>query len=103
MRHKNKPVISNFYYSLSPEEDKIDRVCRTKGAKRNVYRTSQENSEGKRLLGTLRYRLDDIIKLDVREIGWGDMDWISFKIGTSEVSCEHGNEQSGFYKMLENS
>jgi hypothetical protein len=32
--------------------------------------------ESKRPLGRLRRRWVDNIKMDLREIGWGDMDWI---------------------------
>jgi hypothetical protein len=32
--------------------------------------------EGKRLLGRLRRRWVDNIKMDLREIGWDGMDWI---------------------------
>jgi hypothetical protein len=32
--------------------------------------------EGRRLLGRPRHRWVDNIKIDVREIGWGDVDWI---------------------------
>jgi hypothetical protein len=35
-----------------------------------------ENPEGKRPLGRLRYRWVDNIKIDLREIEWGDVDWI---------------------------
>jgi hypothetical protein len=31
--------------------------------------------EGKRPLGRSRRRLEDNIKMDLREIGWGGMDW----------------------------
>ena len=33
--------------------------------------------EGKRPLGILRRRWEDNIKMDLREVGWGGMDWIS--------------------------
>jgi hypothetical protein len=33
------------------------------------------NLEGKRPLGRPRRRLDDNIKMNLREIGWGSMDW----------------------------
>jgi hypothetical protein len=33
-------------------------------------------SEGKRPLGRPRNRWEDNIKIDVREIRWGSMDWI---------------------------
>jgi hypothetical protein len=32
--------------------------------------------EGKRPLGRLRRRWEDNIRMDLREIGWGGMDWI---------------------------
>jgi hypothetical protein len=31
--------------------------------------------EGKRLIGRLRHRWENNIKMDVREIGWDGMDW----------------------------
>jgi hypothetical protein len=44
--------------------------------KRNHYRILVGNSEGKRPLGRLRRRWVDNIKMDLREKGWGGMDWI---------------------------
>jgi hypothetical protein len=35
-----------------------------------------ENAEGKRPLVTPRRRWVDNIKMDLREIGWDDVDWI---------------------------
>jgi hypothetical protein len=35
-----------------------------------------EKPEGKRPLGRPRHRWEDNIKMDLREIGWGGMDWI---------------------------
>jgi hypothetical protein len=46
------------------------------GEKRNAYRILVGNSEGKRPLGRSRRGWVDNIKMDVREIGWDDMDWI---------------------------
>jgi hypothetical protein len=34
------------------------------------------NPEGSRPLGRPRRRLEDNIKMELREIGWGAMDWI---------------------------
>jgi hypothetical protein len=42
----------------------------------NAYRISVGNPEGKRLLGRRRHRWMDNIDTDLREIGWGVMDWI---------------------------
>jgi hypothetical protein len=46
------------------------------GEKRNAYRLSVGKPEGKRPLGRPRCRWKDNIKMDVREKGWGGMDWI---------------------------
>jgi hypothetical protein len=44
--------------------------------KRNAYRILVGKSEGKRPLGRPRRRWEDNIKIDLREIGGGGMDWI---------------------------
>jgi hypothetical protein len=46
------------------------------GAKRNAYRILVGKPEGKRPLGRQRRRWEDNIEMDLREIGWGGMDWI---------------------------
>jgi hypothetical protein len=46
------------------------------GEKRNEYRILVGKPEGKRLLGRSRGRWGDNIKMDLREIEWGGMDWI---------------------------
>jgi hypothetical protein len=43
----------------------------------NVYRISVRKSEGKRPLGRQRRRGVDNIKMNLREIGWGGMNWIN--------------------------
>jgi hypothetical protein len=46
------------------------------GAKRNAYRILVGKPEGKRTLGIPRGTWVDNIKIDIRKIGWGGMDWI---------------------------
>jgi hypothetical protein len=46
------------------------------GEKRNVYRILVGKPEGKRPRGRPRRTWEDNIKMDLREIGCGDMDWI---------------------------
>jgi hypothetical protein len=46
------------------------------GNKRNADRIFVGKPEGKRPLGRPRRRLENNIKIDFREIGWGGMDWI---------------------------
>jgi hypothetical protein len=46
------------------------------GEERKVYRDLMERPEGKRPFGRPRRRWEDGIKMDLREIGWGNVDWI---------------------------
>jgi hypothetical protein len=46
------------------------------GEERNVHRVLVGKPEGKRPLGRPRRRWEDGIRMDVREIGWGSVDWI---------------------------
>jgi hypothetical protein len=46
------------------------------GEKRNAYWILVGKQEGKRPLGGPRRRCEDNIRMDLREIGWGGMDWI---------------------------
>jgi hypothetical protein len=46
------------------------------GEKRNDYRILVGKPEGKRPLERPRRRWEDNIRMDLREIGWGCMDWI---------------------------
>jgi hypothetical protein len=46
------------------------------GEKRNAYRFLVGKPEGKRPLGRPRRRWVDNIKMDLGEVGWGDVDWI---------------------------
>jgi hypothetical protein len=42
----------------------------------NAYRVLAGKSEGERLLRRTRHRCEDNIKMDLGEVGWGDMDSI---------------------------
>jgi hypothetical protein len=46
------------------------------GEMRNEYRIFLGKPKGKRPLGRPRRRWEYNIKMDLREIGWDDMDWI---------------------------
>jgi hypothetical protein len=43
---------------------------------RNAHKILVTKSEGKRPLGRPRRRWEDNIRMDLREIGWKDVDWI---------------------------
>jgi hypothetical protein len=46
------------------------------GEKKNAYRLLVGKPEGKRQLGRPRSRWVDNIRMDLVEVGWGDVDWI---------------------------
>jgi hypothetical protein len=46
------------------------------GEKRNAYRLLVGKPKGKRPLGRPKRRWVDNIRMDLGEVGWGDVDWI---------------------------
>jgi hypothetical protein len=62
----------------------VGRACSTNERRRNknkknkinAYRLLLGKPEGKRTLGRTRYRWVNNIKMDLREIGRDDIDWI---------------------------
>jgi hypothetical protein len=51
-------------------------TCSKNGAKRNACRILVGKPERKRPLGRPRHEWEDTIRMDLRVIGWGGMDWI---------------------------
>jgi hypothetical protein len=51
-------------------------LCNTHEEMRNAYQILVGKSEGKRLLGRLRRRWEDNIRMDLRKTGWEGVDWI---------------------------
>jgi hypothetical protein len=46
------------------------------GEGRKMYKVLVEKPEGKRPLGRSRRRWEDGFKMDLREVGWGGVEWI---------------------------
>jgi hypothetical protein len=64
------------------------------GEERKVYKVLVGKPEGKRPLGRLRRRWEDGIRMDLREIGLGGVDWI--RLSQDRVGCcECGDEPLG--------
>jgi hypothetical protein len=59
------------------------------GEKRNAYRLLVGKPEGNKSLGKPRRRWVDNIKMDVKEIRWGGVDWIGL-----------ARDRDWFHKML---
>jgi hypothetical protein len=65
---------------------------------RNVYKVLMGKPKGNRPLGRPRRRWEDGIRLDLREIGWGSVDWTQLAQDRDRWgggSCEYGDEPSG--------
>jgi hypothetical protein len=73
----------------------MGRECITHGGEEECG-----NTEGKRLLGRCRYRREDNIKMDRKDMGCSAVDHIYLAQGPVEGSYEHSNV---FHKMLGNS
>jgi hypothetical protein len=70
--------------------------------KRNAYRLLVGKPEGKRLLGSPRRWWVDNIRMDLVEVGWGDVHCIDLAQDKEmESSYECGNEPSGSIKFWE--
>jgi hypothetical protein len=54
----------------------MGEVRSTNGGKGNAYRIFVVKTDGRRPLGRPGRGWVDNIKMDLREIGWGSMDWI---------------------------
>jgi len=59
-------------------------------AKGNAYGILMGKEEGKRWLSRPRHRYDGNIKMDIKEIGWEDVDWIDLA-----QDRKHCSEPSG--------
>jgi hypothetical protein len=69
------------------------------GEKRNAYRLLVGKPERRRRLRKPRRKWLDNIRMDLVEVGWGDVDWL--RIGTDEELLRIGIEPSGSMKCWE--
>jgi hypothetical protein len=58
------------------EKNEMGWVCSGVGEGRGVYRVLLGKPEGKKPLRRPKRRWEDIIKVDLQEVGCGGMDWI---------------------------
>jgi hypothetical protein len=52
------------------------KITRAQLVSRTNFSDSHKVKEGKRPLGRPRHRWVDNIRMDLGEVGWGDVDWI---------------------------
>jgi len=62
-----------------------------------VYDILVGKPEKKKPLGRLKHRWEDNIKMDLKEIGWVNVDWIYLVQDRGQMAgcCAHGNERTG--------
>jgi hypothetical protein len=71
------------------------------GGMRNAYNIFVGKPEGKRPLGGHRHRWEDNFRMDLREIGWKDIDWMHLtqcRDRWRTGCCERCNEPFGLQK-----
>jgi hypothetical protein len=57
------------------------------GEKRNAFRLLVGKPEGRRPAGRSRRRWLDNIKMDLVEVGWGDVDWVGLAMDRDRWSA----------------
>jgi hypothetical protein len=67
---------AKYNQSNQIEEDEMGGACSMNAEKRNAYRLLVGKPERKRPLGRPRRRWVDNIRMDLGEVGWGDVDSI---------------------------
>jgi hypothetical protein len=72
------PRLSNAFrnnnYNYEGDEDEAGGAYRANGGEENRVYVSGRKARGKRPVGRPRRRLVDDIKMDLVEVGWGDLD-----------------------------
>jgi hypothetical protein len=72
------------------------------GEVRDAYNMLIGRPEWRRPLGRPRRRWEDNIEMDLREIGFGDVDWIYLAQDRDRwLTCEYGDDPSGSIKCGE--
>jgi hypothetical protein len=75
-------------------------ACGSDRKGRGAYRVLVRKPEGKRPLGRPRRRWDDNVKMDLLEVGCGDMDWTELVQGRDSWRARVSAVMNlGFYKM----
>jgi hypothetical protein len=66
-----------MFSSYISKEDEMGRAYSTHGWERDTYKILVGKPEGAKPLGRPRHRWEYNINMDLREVGWDDMDWIN--------------------------
>jgi hypothetical protein len=61
----------NIIMQMKSRENEVGRACGTHGRREKSCKVLVEKPKGRRPLGRSRRRLEDGIKMDLRDTGWG--------------------------------
>jgi hypothetical protein len=73
---KYRPIMPNIIRVIKSRRMRWAEHVARMGEERDAYRILVGRPEGRRPLGRPRHRWEDNIKTDLREVGWGGMNWI---------------------------
>jgi hypothetical protein len=65
----------NIIRHIRIKENNVGGTCGTHGREEECVQGFDGKAKGKRPLGRPRRRWEDGIRMDLREIGWGSVDW----------------------------
>jgi hypothetical protein len=68
--------LTQYFAGDKTEKNEMGGACSEDGEERDVYRVWVGKPEGKRPQGRPTRRWEDNIKMDLRDVGCGSMDWI---------------------------
>jgi hypothetical protein len=74
--------------------------CGTLGVNRNAERILVVKNKEERFLGRLKHKLYDNIKMDLKEIGMGGMDWRYLAQRQEVGCCEPGRDELSNCQLL---
>jgi hypothetical protein len=88
-------ILSKYYWADQVKENEVGRACgmHGRGEERKAYRVLVGKPDRKRSLGGPRSRWEDVIRLDLGEIGWGSVSGSGY--GLVAGSCVYGDEPAG--------
>jgi len=78
----------NIFWMIKSRRMRLAGHVACMGERRGIYRVLVGKPVGRRLLGRPRCRWEDNIKINLKEVGWGGMDWI-------ELAQDRDNWQAG--------
>jgi hypothetical protein len=69
-------VLTKYHSDDEVKKTEMNRAFSTNEESRCAYRILAGKHEGRLQFQRHRHRWEDNIKVDHRDVGWGDMDWI---------------------------